>query len=90
MYKTRTYTNITNENRRKIQELLNDNSNISIMGIAEQLEIEYSTITGRLNVELMLMDIMTLIMLKKNMMKGTREKADLKDSWIRIQNCINI
>ena len=44
MYKTRTYTNITNENRRKIQELLNDNSNISIMGIAEQLEIEYSTI----------------------------------------------
>ena len=36
------------------------------------------------------MDIMTLIMLKKNMMKGTREKADLKDSWIRIQNCINI
>lgn len=44
MYKTRTYTNITNENRRKIQELLNDNSNISIMGIAEELEIEYSTI----------------------------------------------
>lgn len=43
MYKTRTYTNITNENRRKIQELLNDNSNISIMGIAEELEIEYST-----------------------------------------------
>lgn len=65
MYKTRTYTNITNENRRKIQELLNDNSNISIMGIAEELEIEYSTIYRRLNVELMLMDIMTLIMLKK-------------------------
>lgn len=90
MYKTRTYTNITNENRRKIQELLNDNSNISIMGIAEQLEIEYSTIYREIKRGTNADGYYDADYAQKNMMKGTREKADLKDSWIRIQNCINI
>lgn len=90
MYKTRTYTNITNENRRKIQELLNDNSNISIMGIAEELEIEYSTIYREIKRGTNADGYYDADYAQKNMMKDTREKADLKDSWMRIQNCINI